>query len=100
LIETDTGGTFHFTQDPTANAVITFNGTGITLIGAKRQNHGLYGVSLDGNSVGTFQGTTPDVAGDFNFTLFSNTKLSQQQHTVTLRNLEPKFVDIDYGKYH
>jgi hypothetical protein len=32
-------GTFHFTDSADASASVQFNGTGITLYGAKRQNH-------------------------------------------------------------
>lgn len=40
--------TFHATQELGAAAKFTFNGTGIYLFGARRDNHGQYGVSIDG----------------------------------------------------
>ncbi|KAF9071661.1 hypothetical protein BDP27DRAFT_1218709 [Rhodocollybia butyracea] len=81
-----TGGTASF----------TFNGTGVQLFGSKRQNHGPYQVTLDGQTFPVSSGQSNDPI--FQTLLFSNTGLPQGEHTVMLQNqgTSAQFVDLDF----
>jgi hypothetical protein len=63
----------------------------VSIFGAKRGNHGLYQVTLDGT-------TSPEVTGagdQFQTSLYSAT-VQKGMHTVTMVNRENKFLDIDF----
>ena len=73
---------------------LAFNGTGVSLVGAKRFNHGLYSVTVDGTQSASMNGSSsPDV---FNQTLFEDDSLQNGAHTLILENQSTDFVDIDY----
>lgn len=72
----------------------TFNGTGVQIYGAKRDNHGQYQVRIDGTDNPPQNGFASP--SQFQAVLFSTSSLQPGLHTVTLTNLEDKFVDIDY----
>jgi hypothetical protein len=87
-----------WTQTINATASFTFNGTSITLIGAKRANHGNYTVQLDDGREEEFSGREPD-PGVFQTALYSRDGLDGEKvHTVVLKNLargEEGFLDLD-----
>ncbi|KAF9484861.1 hypothetical protein BDN70DRAFT_943805 [Pholiota conissans] len=72
----------------------TFNGTGLTIVGAKRGNHGLYSVNLDGIDSPALNGSSPTDL--MNQTLFSSVQLQRDTHSVVLTNEKQAFVDVDY----
>ena len=82
-----------------ASAQFTFNGTGIWIYGAKRPNHNLYNVTLDGGAPQTFNGSADNI---FQTPLFSQTDLSNTQHTITLTNAgvdatrTNDYLDVDF----
>lgn len=90
------GGTFTLTTTNGAYAEFTFNGTAVTIFGAKRFNHGLYTITLDNSNVGTFNGTNAEgVWGP----LYSVGNLPQQSHTVRIThagNTGTQYLDVDY----
>ncbi|KAJ6609889.1 hypothetical protein B0H10DRAFT_2062966 [Mycena sp. CBHHK59/15] len=86
---------FTLTQSDGASASFVYNGTGITIFGAKRGNHGFYQVSVDGNVFPPATGKASD-PGQFQVPLFSNTNLPQGLHTVTITNQGTTFLDIDF----
>jgi hypothetical protein len=110
-----TNATFHFTHSAGASASVVFNGTGVSIIGAKRPNHvrtllwiphihtdndvkGSFIVNLDG-TVNSVNGSTSINPGEFNQTLFHKSGLNPlQQHSITLSNTPDGtgYVDIDY----
>jgi hypothetical protein len=76
-------------------ASLSFNGTGITILGAKRANHGQYQVRVDG-------ATSPPQNGSleveqFQTVLFETHNLAQGKHDVSIINMTPnnQFLDID-----
>ncbi|KAH7100137.1 hypothetical protein BKA62DRAFT_771856 [Auriculariales sp. MPI-PUGE-AT-0066] len=114
------GGTYHGTNTVNSAATITFNGTGITLYGAKRYNHGTvtfhdtaasvlsgelylagaYTVNLDGeDTVGQGHSGEPI----FGFVMYNRQNLNNGPHTLKLSNTPTNatakksyWVDIDY----
>ncbi|ODO05388.1 hypothetical protein L198_02081 [Cryptococcus wingfieldii CBS 7118] len=65
---------------------LTFNGTAITIYGAKRTNHGAYSTQLDGGSTTLQIGYLADVK--FQVPIFSAKSLSSDdEHTIILKNL-------------
>ena len=70
----------------------TFNGTGFSIVGGKRPNHGLYSVNLDGVNSPAFNGTSANNL--FNQTLFSNEQLQKGTHTAVLKN--DGVTDVDF----
>lgn len=83
---------FFVTQSMGASLSFVFYGTEVSILGAKRGNHGLYQVSLDGvNSPAVSGSATPD---EFKATLY-NAKTGKGLHNVTLVNREAKFLDVD-----
>ncbi|RXW14332.1 hypothetical protein EST38_g11525 [Candolleomyces aberdarensis] len=82
---------FTLTQTQGNTFSFKFYGTEVGIFGAKRGNHGLYQVTLDGT-------TSPDVTGagdQFQASLYSAT-VQKGMHTVTMVNRENKFLDIDF----
>jgi len=86
---------FTLTQTDGGTASFEFNGTSFTIFGSKRGNHGVYQVTIDGNSFAPESGASPD-PGQFQVPLFSSPPLVQGLHTVTLTNQGNTFVDIDF----
>jgi hypothetical protein len=86
--------------DSGASATFSFNGTGIWLFGAKRGNHGLYNITLDGSTT-TLSGFAAD-PGIFQTPLFGQSHLKNTLHTITLTNAGANpnryldFLDLDY----
>ncbi|ODN81541.1 hypothetical protein L202_01960 [Cryptococcus amylolentus CBS 6039] len=65
---------------------LTFNGTAITIYGAKRTNHGAYSTQLDGGSTTLQIGYLADI--EFQVPIFSAQSLSSDdEHTIVLKNL-------------
>ncbi|KAF5393204.1 hypothetical protein D9757_000534 [Collybiopsis confluens] len=92
---------FFATSVSSGTASFTFNGTGVQLSGAKRGNHGLYQVTIDGTKFPAASGQSAD-PGIFQTSLFSKTDLSQGLHTVVLENQggSGQFVDLDFITVH
>lgn len=89
-----TESSFTKTQLSGATMSLTFNGTGVMIVGAKRGNHGLFSVNLDGAESQPINGSaTPNL---FNQTLFEHDILQHGSHSLLLTNHDPAFVDIDY----
>ncbi|KAF7970706.1 hypothetical protein HWV62_23250 [Athelia sp. TMB] len=92
--------TFTLSVASGATATFSFNGTAVYLYGAKRGNHGLYNVTLDGMTT-TSNGEYPD-PGLFQTPLFSAANLKNTLHTVTLTNAGTNtnraldFLDLDF----
>jgi hypothetical protein len=87
-------GGFVATQSIGASVTFTFNGTAVQIFGAKRPNHGLYQVTVDGTQSPAVSGSSD--SNSFQTPIFTANSLPPGQHTVTLANSEDKFVDIDY----
>ncbi|KAF8531407.1 hypothetical protein JB92DRAFT_3105242 [Gautieria morchelliformis] len=88
-------GSFRVTNSSDGNATIHFNGTGVSIFGARRTNHGNYMVVLDGNS-STLNGNGPNI---FQTPLFEQYGLPNEPHTVEISN-HPSgsgpYLDIDF----
>ncbi|KAF8318029.1 hypothetical protein DL93DRAFT_2055029, partial [Clavulina sp. PMI_390] len=79
-------------------AGLSFNGTGIWVVGARRSNHGLYTASVDGNSLTANGYANPDEQQQL---LFGVSDLPQKAHTFTVVNKgnsdgSNAYFDIDY----
>jgi hypothetical protein len=83
------------TQSDGASATFAFNGTGVQIFGARRQNHGNFQINLDGKLLPPTSGSAPD-PGVFQDALFNTTTLSQGFHTVKIINSGTTFLDIDF----
>ncbi|KAJ7593854.1 hypothetical protein C8J56DRAFT_925327 [Mycena floridula] len=91
------GNTKTWTQTPAASATFVFNGTGVTVVGAKRSNHGRYMVQIDHEDPETFDGfMDPD---QIQTQLFNTTDkdLSYGHHQVVVTHAgdEGTYLDID-----
>lgn len=88
-------GTFQTSNVTGSVATFSFNGTAFWIYGAKRSNHGIYTVTVDGAS---FAGNTGQSnANLFQQVLFNQSGLTQKLHTVSLTNTATGslYVDID-----
>lgn len=83
---------FSVTTSRGASLSFPFYGTEFSIIGAKRQNHGLYQVILDGVSSPPISGSV--AIEQFRAILYT-AKREKGLHNVTLENLEDKFLDVD-----
>lgn len=73
---------------------LTFNGSGIMLVGAKRDTHGIYSITMDEANAPQLSGFSN--ASAFNQTLYANYDIILGLHTITLINKEEAYIDIDY----
>ncbi|WVR00251.1 hypothetical protein IAU59_007394 [Kwoniella sp. CBS 9459] len=99
--------TFMATKTDGDSVSFTFNGTAIYIYGAKRANHGVYSIQLDGGSVSYQKGYDGTV--QIQAVIYSATGLSaDQEHTVVLTNLPSQsnppptgnieyWFDVDYA---
>ncbi|WVW86138.1 hypothetical protein I302_108179 [Kwoniella bestiolae CBS 10118] len=77
--------TFYSTNNADDSVSLTFNGTGITVYGAKKSNHGMYTVQLDGRNMGTSDGYSASPA--YQQELYGVDDLSpDQEHTLVFTN--------------
>ncbi|KAF4616453.1 hypothetical protein D9613_008415 [Agrocybe pediades] len=72
----------------------TYFGTNVFVFGAKRPNHGSYEGQFDGGSVDTVNGMSG--ANQFQTLLFEGGNHTLGTHTVTMRNANAQFFDIDF----
>ncbi|KAF9532036.1 hypothetical protein CPB83DRAFT_54901 [Crepidotus variabilis] len=70
-----------------------YQGTSVTVVGAKRDNHGRYHVTVDSAPSYSASGISQD--NSFNQTLFT-AQLEYGVHNLVLTNDEDKYLDIDY----
>ncbi|KAK0242025.1 hypothetical protein EDD85DRAFT_426085 [Armillaria nabsnona] len=80
-----------------ASATFCFNGTGVNVYGAKRDNHGSYQVTLDGTTFPAETGRND--TGIFQTLLFSSITLEQDFHELILTNQgvdNHLYLDIDF----
>lgn len=99
LVSSYSGSSLHTTAAQGATATINFNGTGISLFGAKRPNYGTYTISVDGKVItnGNAQSDTPA----FNQLLGEVKGLSSGEHTAVLTNTgSGASLDIDFVQLH
>ncbi|WVQ73043.1 hypothetical protein IAR50_002606 [Cryptococcus sp. DSM 104548] len=101
--------TFHSTYTEDDSLVIRFNGTTVELYGAKRENHGVFGVNIDGVEEQLISGWA--ASSLFQQKLFQATGLANgTEHTMTVTNYPSKttgqtndgtgfWLDIDYIIY-
>ncbi|KAJ6597567.1 hypothetical protein DFH09DRAFT_82528 [Mycena vulgaris] len=90
------GGTFTLCTTTGSSAKFSFSGTQVWIFGAKRGNHGLYSVDMDGKTT-QYDGFS---ANDTFTSLFDSGSLKQGQHTVvitnTMNDTKRPYLDIDY----
>ncbi|KAF9522664.1 hypothetical protein CPB83DRAFT_899474 [Crepidotus variabilis] len=86
-------GSFMVSQKQGASVSLSFYGTSVTVVGAKRFNHGPYHARIDNTAFP--QGNGSSSTDLFNSTLFS-TQVDLGFHNLTFLNDADKFVDIDY----
>ena len=86
---------FTVTDQPGETVSFSFNGTGVEVFGAKRGNHGLYRVTVDGRLQPTGNGHAND-PGEFQTPLFSLKDLNQGFHQLIMTNQESLYLDIDF----
>ncbi|EPQ51440.1 hypothetical protein GLOTRDRAFT_140897 [Gloeophyllum trabeum ATCC 11539] len=93
------GGTFTLTTTYAASATFSFNGTGVTIFGAKRQNHGFFNITLDGTFISTNNGSSGALDGIWG-PLFSSGPLEDGWHTIVVVNsgsgTAQGYFDLDY----
>uniref|UniRef100_A0A8H7Y8L4 Transmembrane protein n=1 Tax=Psilocybe cubensis TaxID=181762 RepID=A0A8H7Y8L4_PSICU len=88
--------TFTLTNRTGATVFFSFYGTSMSVVGAKRSNHGPYHGASDGVNSGPLHGqANPE---QFNVSLFSSTAPGAKlgHHTVTITNDNNTYFDIDY----
>ncbi|OCF43772.1 hypothetical protein I317_02376 [Kwoniella heveanensis CBS 569] len=80
--------------------IVAWEGTDISVYGARRKNHGLYGVSVDNGDIQYFSGYA--LTGEFQATLFATNGLEQGKHHLKIsnenaRNIEqyPDYIWLD-----
>ncbi|KAF9547700.1 hypothetical protein CPC08DRAFT_715749 [Agrocybe pediades] len=72
---------------------LQFYGTGVTIFGARRGNHGIYSAQLDGGPV--FSATGTSTSDDLMQVLYTG-NATLGMHTVTVRNDQDEYFDLDY----
>ncbi|ODO05389.1 hypothetical protein L198_02082 [Cryptococcus wingfieldii CBS 7118] len=99
--------TFMGTHTEADYVSLTFNGTAITIYGAKRPNHGVYSTQLDGGSESFQSGYSS--TSQFQVPIFQAMSLSEDlEHTILLKNLPSQttvsgtnntewWMDVDYA---
>ncbi|KAB5593174.1 hypothetical protein CTheo_3404 [Ceratobasidium theobromae] len=94
------GGTFHCTSVNGSTATIAFRGTAIYIYGAKRNNHGYYRVSLNGEPPIQYDGYQGEGVDErFQTLLYERLNLVDQVHNLVLTNIVNgyrTYVDIDF----
>ncbi|CAA7260610.1 unnamed protein product [Cyclocybe aegerita] len=88
--------TFTLTETSGDTMSMQFFGSAVTIIGAKRGNHGNYQVQVDTAIYPPATGASNQEL--FNQTLFS-ASLATGLHNLTLTNSESKFFDVDYVSF-
>ncbi|KAF9568203.1 hypothetical protein CPC08DRAFT_600539, partial [Agrocybe pediades] len=86
--------TFTLTQKQGESMQFNFYGTGVTIFGAVRPNHGLYQAELDGGPVFTGNGSVNPPL--FNQVLYTGGNATLDFRSVTLTNQQNAFIDVDY----
>ncbi|WVQ73042.1 hypothetical protein IAR50_002605 [Cryptococcus sp. DSM 104548] len=103
LVKSYNKGTFHGTFGDGDRMEYKFNGSAITIYGAKRDNHGIYGVSMDGGKSVMADGYSKTAM--LKQVLYTKTGLDSSEHTVTVTNYPnldtaavagEHWLDIDY----
>lgn len=101
VIHSYSSGTFTLSTVIGASATISFNATGITLVGSMWDNHGNYNITLDGT---VFPKNGYSQARVFNASLFTISNLDNKLHTISFTNAgtDPNtsldYVDLDYAR--
>lgn len=99
LVSSYSGSSLHTTAAQGATATINFNGTGISLFGAKRPNYGTYTISVDGKVI--TNGTANSNAPSLNQLLGEAKGLPSGSHSAVLTNTgNGTSVDIDRVQLH
>ncbi|KAF4620438.1 hypothetical protein D9613_000214 [Agrocybe pediades] len=86
--------TFTLTQKQGESMQFNFYGTGVTIFGAVRPNHGLYQAELDSGPVFTGNGSVNPPL--FNQVLYTGGNATLDFRSVTLTNQQNAFIDVDY----
>ncbi|WVW86123.1 hypothetical protein I302_108163 [Kwoniella bestiolae CBS 10118] len=98
--------TFHCTQTDGDYMEFRFNGTGISIVGSKRNNHGVYGVKVDDETETFYSGYSANPI--FQTELYDRNDLStDQEHIIRITNYPTRtdpqpsstpdsWLDIDY----
>ncbi|TYJ57085.1 hypothetical protein B9479_002186 [Cryptococcus floricola] len=103
MVSSYSKGTFHGTYGDGDYMEYKFNGSAVAIYGAKRDNHGIYGVSVDGGDALMSDGYSKTTL--FKQVLFSRNGLDDSEHTVTITNHPNEstsavagnhWLDIDY----
>jgi hypothetical protein len=84
LLSNYSASCFHTTSTAGATATFTWNGTGIWVYGALRQDHGHFQANLDGGPVSTFNGFAQNATMKFNLVHASG--FAMGLHTLVLTN--------------
>ncbi|KAJ3512633.1 hypothetical protein NLJ89_g3413 [Agrocybe chaxingu] len=87
-------GSYMVTTVLHATVSFSFYGTGVQLLGAKRQNHSHYQISIDTITYPQVNGL--DEKGSFQTPLFNTVALANGNHNVTMQNLGTGLLDIDF----
>ncbi|KAF9526526.1 hypothetical protein CPB83DRAFT_816864 [Crepidotus variabilis] len=74
---------------------LKYQGTSVTVVGAKRGNHGIYHAQIDSTAYPSVSGQNNLNQDTFNYTLFTK-QIEYGDHILTLINDENKYLDIDY----
>ncbi|KAF9026830.1 hypothetical protein BDZ89DRAFT_952648 [Hymenopellis radicata] len=88
------GESYTHTFQEGAEAWFGFEGTGVTIFGARRDFRGEYTVRLDGQLVETSSAFV-DGPGEYQSVLYNVTGLDQTRHSVVMRNSGNMSLDID-----
>ncbi|KAL7421301.1 hypothetical protein Q5752_004186 [Cryptotrichosporon argae] len=95
--------TFHTSVNDGEYAVIAWYGTDIAIYGARRPNHGIYGIVVDGGAASYYSGYNANAT--FQQVLYESSGLAEADHTLTLANANSKntaayptdvWVDLDF----
>lgn len=94
LLASYSGQSYHSTSSRGATATVEFYGTGITLLGGKRGDHGTYAFSVDGNLV-VPRGDARGPQNQGRQPLATISDLPPGKHRAVFENLDGLRIDID-----
>lgn len=87
------GGSSSYTQEDGGSVALSFNGSSVFVYGDTVDDHGVFGVILDGAAEESFEGKTSNLK--IGTLKYYRTGLNESVHSIVLRNHGTTFFDLN-----